>query len=145
MKHPRREFVVGARPAFAEDRLVIGHDFRFDKELGERRMRNVDGSRREHDFGVTRDIERSLRCGSVGDDDPAHLDVDVGGNCNVRARFDPMIATVKHRAPFGEQGFRSVRMLQCRLEGGRPASRLQRHAGSRTSPSCHRWHPPANG
>jgi len=80
-------------------------------------MRRVDVGRRQHDFSVTRDIQNPVRCGRVRDDHPAHLDVVLRSDRDLRARFDPVIATAEHRAPFGEQDLRLVRMLQRRLEG----------------------------
>jgi len=75
MKHPGRRLAGSARTARAQDRLALGQDFGFDKQFAERRMCGVGGGRREHDFRVTRYIKRPACERTVGDADPAQLDI----------------------------------------------------------------------
>ena len=118
VKHPRRELVVEARPARAQDRLVLAHDLGFDKEVRERRMRRVGGGRRKHDLGVTRDIERPTLAEALVMADSAQLDVILRRNGDFGVRVDLVIAAAEHRAPLRENRLRSVRSLERRLVGG---------------------------
>ncbi len=118
VKHPRRELALRTRPALAQDRIVIADDLGFDEELGKGRMRRIGGRRRKHDLRITRDIERPRLPGSVGDDNPPHLEVVLRRNRDQGAHVDPVIATVEYRAPVRKDRFQGVRARERRLVSG---------------------------
>ena len=92
MTHPWRVLVEGAGPARAEDRLPLANDLGLNKEIAERRMQRVRGRGCEHDFRVTRDLDRSAGPRAVGDADSAQFDVifrrhhDFGMRLDIRGR-----------------------------------------------------------
>ena len=85
----------GARPAPAEQGVVLREPLRFEEELPERRVREVRARVVEHDLREARDLQRP-RLGVVVDErDAAHLGVLVRGDRDFQHRLDGPVAAAQ--------------------------------------------------
>ena len=75
VKHPGRALVHGAGPARAQNGAARAHDLGLHEKIAEGGMQRVRGRRRDHHFGVTGDVDLPALARSIGDADPAQLDV----------------------------------------------------------------------
>ena len=75
VQHPGRLLAEGAGPARAQDRAPLPQDFGLHEKIAEGRMQRVRGRRCDHHFGVARDVDFPALSRSIGDADPAQLDI----------------------------------------------------------------------
>ncbi len=115
--HPWRLLVEGAGPARAEDRLPLANDLGLNKEIAERRMQRVRGRGCEHDFRVTRDLDRSAGPRAVGDADSTQFDVIFRRHHDLGMRLDIVVAAAKLSPSLRKNDFVVLRWLQRRLIG----------------------------
>ena len=78
VKHPGCHFVARTRAARAQDRALRSDDLSLYEQLAERRVQIVCSRWRQHDLGVTRDLERAAHSRAVGNEYPAQFDVVFG-------------------------------------------------------------------
>jgi hypothetical protein len=83
-------------------------DLGFDEQFAERRMSGVGGRRCENDFRVARDIKRPSYERTVGDADPAQLNIVFRRNGDFGERLDIVITATKRCTPNREDHFGGV-------------------------------------
>ena len=99
---------------------MLADDLGFDKQFAECRVCRIGGRRCEHDFRVARDVEHPASGTTVGDADPAQLDVVFRRNGDHGMRLDTVVDAMKGREPDCERCLVGVGSPQCRLMRGRP-------------------------
>ena len=67
--------VGSARPAIAQDRLLLTDDLRLDKKIAESGMRSVGSSQCENHFRITRQVDYLACPRAVRDANSPYLDV----------------------------------------------------------------------
>jgi hypothetical protein len=82
--------------------LALAENLGFDKQFAERRVRRVRGRQCEHDFRVTRYIDRPASVRAVADVDSAELDVIIRRNGDLGLRLDIVITTAERRPTLRE-------------------------------------------
>ncbi len=96
------------------------------EEIAERRMERVRRRRRDHHFGVTRELNLPALARSIADPYAAQLDIifwrddDLGVGFEIASAAGNGIAAAKLGAPLGEDRFVTLASLARRLMGGRP-------------------------
>src|ERR1700722_6934194 len=88
-------FVVGARPAGAENGAVIRYDLGLDKKIAKGRMGLIGGLWRYDYFGIAGDLYRSRRGGAVGPPDPPHFHIVFGGDDDLHIGIEIRIAAAE--------------------------------------------------
>ena len=140
MAHPRRVLVEGAGPARTQDRVPLANDLGLNKEIAERRMQRVCGRRCEHDFRVTRDLDRPADPRAVGDAGSTQFDVIFRRHHDFGMRLDILVAAAKLSPSLRKDDFVVLRLLERRLIGRRPELPARPRRGcNRTCPSCRRY------
>ena len=109
--------VEGAGPARAEDRVPVSDDLGLNKEIAERRMQRIRGGRCEHDFRITRDLDRPADLRAVGDAGSTQFYVIFRLHDDLGMRLDLVIATTKLRPSLRKNDFVILRSLYSRLIG----------------------------
>src|SRR5205823_8301750 len=120
MKHPRRMLDDRAWPASAKNRLGLADDFGRDKKIAERRMQRVGSRRREHNFGVARDLDRPASAGPIRNAEPPQFDIVLRRNDDLGMHVEFVISAPEFRASLREERLVVTRLFQCWLMGGRP-------------------------
>src|SRR5512141_895171 len=117
MTHPWRGLVEGAGAASTENRLPLANDLGLHKEIAERRMQRVRCRGCEHDFRVTRDLDRSAGPRAVGDAGSTQFDVIFRRHCDLGMRLDIVIAATKLSPSLRKNDFVILRSLSSWLVG----------------------------
>ena len=136
VQHPRRLLAQRTGPARAQDGVPLRQDLGLHEEIAEGRMQRIGGRGRDHHFGVSRYIDFPALPRSVGDAQPAQLDIVLGRDDDLgmgleipiaaglgRALADAGadgVAAAKFGAPLREDRLETARWLERRLMAGQP-------------------------
>src|ERR1017187_3798324 len=111
MAQPRRAFFARARPARADNRLLLAQNLRLHEQVAERRMQRVGRRRRQDHLGVAGYFNSLSRAGRVGDADAPQLDIVLRRNGDLGMRVEAAVAAPELRARIREDRFVTVRWL----------------------------------
>ena len=118
MEHPWCVLALGAGTAGAEDHLPVVDDLRLNKKIAECRMQRICSRRRKDDLRVTRDLDLSACSATVGDRDPAQLDIILGRNSDLGMGIDVVVPAAKLDPSLRENRFIILRAFERRLIRG---------------------------
>ncbi len=117
--HDRRVLRI-ARAPMAEQRGAVGEVLGFEKQLAERRMRQIIGRRRQHDLRVAGDVDLANSRALVDDRHAPHFDVVFRRDGDVELRGDLVVVPAERRPLRPELDDVVVRFRGRRMIGGRP-------------------------
>src|SRR6187401_1822026 len=83
-------------------------------------MSDVLSLRREHDFGITGDLDRPWRVRAIGQSDSAEFDIVLRRDADLRVRLNLLVYATKFRSGLREDGLIAFRRLGGWLPGIRP-------------------------
>ena len=123
----------------------VGEILGLDEQLGEGRMGDVGGLRRQRQFGIGGDLDLARAGAGVGDRDAADLGIVLGRDEHVQRRRQRAVAARELGAILGEARRRSRRARRRSADSPptRPR-RCRRRAGRCRSRSRRRWRPRAS-
>ena len=90
------------------------------EQVAEPRMFRVRGRQGQDDLGVACQVDGPAPAATVGDRDPAQLDVILGRNRDLGMGVEVVLPAAELRPRFREDRLVAVRSLERRLKGGRP-------------------------
>ena len=103
-----------------EDGAVPGEILGLHEELGEGRVRRVGGGRREHEFGVRRELDVPRAAARIRDRDAPNLGVVLRRDDDLERRRDRPVVPDELGAILGERDVVAVRLHAARLVAGGP-------------------------
>ena len=104
----------------AEQRGAAGEVLGFEKQLAERRVRQIIGRCRQHDLRVAGDVDLTNSRALVDDGHAPHFDVVFRGDGDVELRGDLVVVPAERRSLRPELDGVLVRFRGRRMIGGRP-------------------------
>ena len=120
VQKPGRLFPFGAGTTGAKNGRTWTQEFGLHEQIAEGGMGSVRRRRREHDFGVTGQLDDAPRAGKIGDGHPAQLDVVLGRDADVGVNFQTRRVLAKLGASLSENGLAAFGDAPARLMGGGP-------------------------
>ena len=119
---PDRFLIPRARPSAAQQSWGRGEVLGLEKKLGEGRMGLIGAATIEGHLSVAGDVQRARPDAVVRQRDPADLDIRVGCDRDLVARFDVRIATLENGPVRTEDRLVVVGVSTERLPAGRPCA-----------------------
>jgi hypothetical protein len=120
VERPARGLVRTPRPPAEQQPRALRVELCFHEELRERRVGEIVLGRRQHDFGVARDLDLPRAIAAVHDRQPPYFHVVFGRNRDLQLGVEIAVAGSNRHLVQVEDRIVAVRFVADRLKGRRP-------------------------